>query len=76
MRLNLPTPPMGYDREYFRYSFSTIERAQLLNVVRNEAVESILLQASNGSVWKVTVSDTGTLQTTSVPLGQTGAPTY
>jgi hypothetical protein len=76
MRLNLPTPPSGYDREYFRYSFSAIDKAQSLNVTRNEAIESILLLASDGSVWKVSVGDDGVLQTTSVALGQTGAPNY
>lgn len=76
MIVNLPTPPSGYDREYFRFSFSLLERVLSQSIGRLEAVDGVLLQAPNGSVWKVTVSNTGTLTTTSVPLGQTGAPNY
>jgi len=76
MIVNLPTPPAGYDREYFRFSFSLLERVLSQSIGRLEAVDGVLLQAPNGSVWKVTVSNTGTLTTTSVPLGQTGAPPY
>jgi hypothetical protein len=76
MIINLPTPPEGYDREYFRFSFALIEKTILRTVGTNEAVSGILLQAPNGSVWRVEVTDAGALTTTSVPLGQTGAPTY
>jgi len=74
MIVNLPTPPEGYDREYFRFSFSLIERTLLRTVGTNEAVGSIMLQAPNGSVWKVAIDNAGALTTTSVPLGQNGAP--
>jgi hypothetical protein len=76
MIVNLPTPPTGYDREYFRFSFSLIERLFSRTVSTTEAVSGVLLQAPNGSVWRVGVTDAGALTTTSVPLGQTGAPTY
>jgi hypothetical protein len=46
------------------------------SVTRFEAVDGILLQAPDGSVWKVTVSNTGTLTAAAVPLGQQGSPPY
>jgi len=76
MKLNLPTPPAGYSGEYFRNAFSTLEKSLSQNVSRIEAVDGVLLQAPDGGVWKVTVNNSGTLVTTSVALGQQGAPPY
>ena len=76
MIINLPTPPAGYDREYFRFSFSLLERVLGQSVGRLEAVNGILLQAPDGGVWQVTVDNSGNLVTTSVALGQQGAPPY
>jgi len=53
-----------------------LERLLQRTVNTSEAVQGILLQAPDGSVWKVEVTNAGVLTTTSVPLGQTGAPTY
>jgi hypothetical protein len=41
-----------------------------------EAVDSVLLLAPNGSVYKVAVDNSGNLTTTAVPLGQSGSPPY
>jgi len=76
MIINLPTPPGEYDREYFRFSFSLLERILGQSVGRLEAVNGILLQAPDGGVWQVTVDNSGNLVTTSVALGQQGAPPY
>jgi hypothetical protein len=76
MKFNLPTPPAGYSGEYFRTAFSTLEKVQMQNVSRVEAVDGVLLQAPNGTVWRVSVNNSGGLTTTSVSLGQTGAPPY
>ena len=76
MIINLPTPPAGYDREYFRFSFSLLERVLSQSIGRLEAVDGVLLQAPDGGVWKVTVDNSGNLVTTSVALGQQGAPPY
>lgn len=76
MIINLPTPPGGYDREYFRFAFSLLERVLGQSIGRLEAVDGVLLQAPDGGVWKVTVDNSGNLVTTSVPLGQQGAPPY
>lgn len=76
MIINLPTPPGGYDREYFRFAFSLLERVLGQSIGRLEAVEGVLLQAPDGGVWKVSVDNAGNLVTTSVPLGQQGAPPY
>lgn len=76
MRLDVPSPPANYDPGFFNRAFSAIQQVLSFGVTRIEAVDGILLQAPDGSVWKVTVSNTGTLTTTSVPLGQAGAPPY
>jgi hypothetical protein len=76
MRYDLPPPPDSYQKEYFRIAFSRLDTVQQQNVTRLEAVEGILLQAPNGSVWKVSVNNSGNLVTTSVALGQSGAPPY
>lgn len=76
MIINLPTPPSGYDREYFRFAFSLLERVLGQSIGRLEAVDGVLLQAPDGGVWKVTVDNAGNLVTTSVALGQQGAPPY
>lgn len=76
MIINLPTPPGGYDREYFRFSFALLERVLGQTVSRLEAIDGVLLQAPDGGVWKVTVDNSGNLVTTSVALGQQGAPPY
>ena len=76
MIINLPTHPGGYDREYFRFAFSLLERVLGQGVSRLEAVNGILLQAPDGGVWQVTVDNSGNLVTTSVALGQQGAPPY
>jgi|DEB0MinimDraft_3_1074331.scaffolds.fasta_scaffold14265_3 hypothetical protein len=75
MRVTLPPPPEQYQRDTFQYAFTLLEQTIELTVTRNQAVQSILLLAPNNSVWKVTVDNSGNLVTTSVPLGQTGAPT-
>lgn len=76
MIINLPTPPGGYDREYFRFAFSLLERVLGQGISRIEAVNGVLLQAPDGGVWQVTVDNAGNLVTTSVALGQQGAPPY
>ena len=76
MRLQVPNPPQTYDAGFFNRAFATIGQAFTFTVTRIEAVDNILLQAPDGSVWKVTVDNAGNLVTTSVPLGQSGAPPY
>jgi hypothetical protein len=76
MRANLPPAPSGYESGYFTRAFAALDRILGICVTRQEAVESILLQAPDNSVWKVTVDNSGNLTTTSVALGQTGAPNY
>lgn len=76
MNLTFQPVPPSYDSGYFNRAFATFSQAINRSVTKYEAVDGILLQAPNGSVWKVTVSNTGTLTTTAVPLGQQGAPPY
>ena len=76
MRYNLPPPPDRYEKEYFRTAFARLDTVQQFNVTRMEAVGSVMLLAPNGSVWQVTVDNSGNLTTTSVSLGQSGAPPY
>jgi hypothetical protein len=76
MRLNLPPAPEKYDQSYFSRAFANLDRALEFGVSRNEATGSLLLLSPGGLVYKVTVQDDGTLITTSVPLGQSGANSF
>jgi hypothetical protein len=76
MRIGIPPPPANYDPGYLNRSFAAVEQFAGLTVTRIEAVDGVLLQSQNGSVYKVTVDNAGNLVTTSVPLGQNGAPTF
>tara|TARA_R110000868_G_scaffold9836_2_gene48360 strand:+ start:283 stop:513 length:231 start_codon:yes stop_codon:yes gene_type:complete len=76
MKANLPPAPAKYEPDYFIRAFAAIDRIFSRTVSTIEVTDSILLQSPNGSVYKVTVGNTGTLTTTLVPLGQIGAPNY
>lgn len=76
MRANLPPAPAQYDPAYFTRALSALDQLVDQSVMKIQAVESVLLQAPNGSVYKLTVDNSGTLVTTAVALGQTGAPPY
>jgi len=69
MRLFIPNAPQNYDPGAFATIFDTIKRSLIFGVSTQEAVESVLLQSPNGTVYKVTVDNAGTLTTTVVPLG-------
>jgi hypothetical protein len=76
MRANLPPAPPSYDVSYIDRAFSRIDNVLSFSVNRIESVDGILLQSPNGSVYKVSVDNSGNLTTTAVPLGQSGAPPY
>jgi hypothetical protein len=63
-----PLPPPQYDTGFLARVMETIRVSFMGTIGKTEAVESVLLQAPDGSVWKVTVSNAGTLTTTVVPL--------
>jgi hypothetical protein len=69
MRLFIPNAPQNYDPGAFATIFDTIKRSLIFGVSTQEAVESVLLQSPDGTVYKVTVDNAGTLTTTVVPLG-------
>jgi hypothetical protein len=76
MKANLPPAPPSYDQSYFTRAFSSLDTVLGFSVSRIEAVDGVLLQSPNGSVYKLSVNNAGTLTTTAVPLGQSGAPPY
>lgn len=76
MRANLPPAPDRYDPAYFSRAFAGLDQALSQAVTKIEAVQSVLLQAPDGSVYKLTVDNAGNLVTTAVALGQTGSPPY
>jgi hypothetical protein len=76
MRLNIAPAPPTYDPSYMNRAFSRIDTVASFSVSRIEAVDGILLQSPDGSVYKVSVDNSGNLVTTAVPLGQQGAPPY
>lgn len=76
MNINLPPPPQSYETTYFNRMVASITQAFGICVTRQEAVAAVLLQAPDGSVWKVSVDNSGNLVTDSVPLGTQGATQY
>jgi hypothetical protein len=76
MRTNLPPAPERYDPSYFSRAFASLDRTLEFGVSRNEASDSLLLLSPGGLVYKITVADDGTLATTTVPLGQSGANSF
>ena len=76
MRSNLPPAPERYDPSYFSRAFASLDRTLEFGVSRNEASDSLLLLSPGGLVYKITVADNGTLATTAVPLGQSGANSF
>jgi hypothetical protein len=69
MNIFIPTPPQAYNPSAIAQAFNVIKRSLSFAVSTEEAVESVLLQASDGSVWRVTVDTAGNLTTTAVPIG-------
>lgn len=76
MIVTFPPVPASYDSGYFNRAFATFSQAVNQSVKKIEAVDSVLLQAPDGGVWKITVDNSGNLTTAAVPLGQTGSPPY
>lgn len=72
----LPSPPERYEASYFSRTLNALNRAISGAISKDTAAGSLLLQSPNGSVYKLTVDDSGNLTTTAVPLGQQGTPPY
>lgn len=76
-----PTPlpsfgvvPSQYDQQYFT-SFVSILSRRLANLAGpNTVQQQILLQSPNGTVYQVTVDNTGTIQTTVATRGVVQPP--
>ena len=63
MIINFPAPPPGLPP--FITQFLQVLKDTFLTVVsKDQAVSSILLQAPNGKVYSITVSNTGTVTST------------
>lgn len=63
MIVSFPTPPSNYAPAAMAQVLDTIRRAFVNVVSSNEAVPRIMLSSPNGTVYQITVSDTGTLTT-------------
>lgn len=63
MNINLPPPPLSYSTTSFTQVFDAIKRALLPAVSKDEASPRILLQAPNGTIYSVTVNNSGVLTT-------------
>lgn len=67
MIVNFPSPsPGNITGLFFVQVLETIKRAFLPVLTKDEAAPRVLLQSPNGSVYAVTVGNTGTLTTTLV----------
>ena len=64
MSLKLPVAPSAYDRGDQSALRGAIERADLQNLKRQEAVDFILLRRTDGTVGKVTADNSNALHFT------------
>jgi hypothetical protein len=62
--LSLPAPSPSYDPRNEAQARASLERADALNLKANKAADRILLRAPNGSVWAVTVTNSGSVVVT------------
>lgn len=65
-----PQPPTDYSGPFMQRVLETVRSSFSRVVGKEEAVPQVLLLSPGGKVFSVTVSDTGTLTTTQVPLGR------
>ena len=63
MIINFPAPPPGLP-PFFTQFLQVLKDTFLTVVSKDQAVSSILLQAPNGKVYSITVSDSGTVTST------------
>lgn len=63
MRLTLPDPGAGPHAPALRQAFDALRRGFLALLSTEEASPFVLLQAPDKSVWRVTVTNAGALQT-------------
>ena len=67
---NFPQPPSTYSAPYIQRLLETVRGSFSRVVSQDEAVPQVYLLSPGGKVFAVTVSDTGTLSATQVPLGR------
>jgi hypothetical protein len=70
MIVNFPVPPAQINQSYFIQILDIIRKAFVSLVSKDQSTPRILLEAPNGTVYSVTVSNAGTL-TTAVNSGKT-----
>ena len=70
MIISFPSPPQNYAPSALAQVLDTIRRAFVNVVSSNEAAPRIMLSSPNGTVYQITVSDTGTI-TATVNSGKT-----
>lgn len=63
MNIQFPIPPATITQAYFIQVLDIIRKTFVPVVSKNEAVPRVLLIAPNGSVYEVTVDNTGNLTT-------------
>jgi hypothetical protein len=68
--LIFPLPPPQYDQGYLTRVLENLRTTLRGAVSKEEAVDGILLQSPDGSVWRLSVDNTGAVTTTQVPLGR------
>lgn len=63
MQVNFPVPPLSYAPQAVTQILDTIRRAFVNVVSTQEAVHRILLRSPSGTIYEITVSDSGVVQT-------------
>lgn len=70
MIVNFPVPPAQVNQSYLIQILDILRKAFVPLVSKDQSTSRILLEAPNGTVYSVTVGNTGTL-TTAVNSGKT-----
>jgi hypothetical protein len=67
MIVNFTVPPSQYNPSWMSQTLDAVKRTFSSAISKSEAAPRILLQSPNGTIYAVTVSDTGTLAIAAEP---------
>lgn len=67
MIVNFTVPPPQYNSSWMSQTLDAIKRAFVYSVSKSEAAPRVLLQSPNGTIYAVTVDNSGTLTVAAEP---------
>jgi len=66
MMIQFPVPPPGPIGQFLQQCFDVMRRALLPVLTKDEATARILLSDVNSQIWKVSITTTGVVTTTTI----------